>query len=578
MSVTEVAAPRSDAEDTHRSFDVIIVGAGWAGLYSLIKARELGLRAVVLEAGGGVGGTWYWNRYPGCRCDVPSLNYSFSFDEQLQQEWHWTERYASQAEIERYANHIVERFGLEPHIRLRVRVTGATWDDHSARWTVVTEAGEQYSAQYVIFATGGYSEPVEPTIPGWRSFAGETYFTARWPQHEVEYRDKRIGVIGTGSSGAQTITALSREPVRRLTVFQRTPNFVVPAHNRPMSPEEEAAIKKDYAAYRQRARMSGSGTVYEGPVAAVADMTDEEFEQHMEALLRVGGTSVLGGISDLLTNPKANERVQEYLRREIRRRVHNPEVAEKLTPRGYYLGSRRVIIENGYLEAFNLDHVELVDVKADPIVEITPEGVRTTNNFYPLDMLIFATGFDSGTGALLKIDVRGRDGIRLADEWSAGPVTYIGLAIAGFPNMFCIAGPGSPSIRSNVIVSIEQHVEWLADLLSYAARHGADVIEATARAAEQWSKHVADMVANTMLAKDDTQYWGANVPGKPRVYLAYIGGVGAFRTICDDIRDRDYEGFIFRDAKGNVVGDRSPEWSGPRRDGSIKTRFGTPII
>lgn len=559
--------------------DAVIVGAGWAGMYTLIKARELGLRAKIIEAGGGVGGTWYWNRYPGARCDVPSFNYSYSFDDDLQQEWEWSERYAGQPEIERYANHVADRYNLRSDIIFDTRVSSATYDENAGTWTLATDTGTTVVAKWAIFATGGYSAPVEPTIPGWETFAGETYFTAKWPDHPIDYAGKRVGVIGTGASGMQAITTLAEEDLEKVLVFQRTPNFVVPGHNRVMSAEEVAAIKDNYAAYRQRALMAGSGTVYDGPVATIATLSDEEFIAHMEASMAVGGTSVLGCARDLLTNAEANERVQEYLRAEVRRRVKDPALAEKLSARGHYLGARRVLIENGYLEVFNSDRVELVDVKADPIVEITPEGIRTELALHELDILIFATGFDSGTGALAKIDIRGRGGERLADKWAAGPTTYIGIAVAGFPNLFSLAGPGGPSIRSNVMVSIEQHVEWLADLIAYAERNHISVIEATATAERQWTDHVNDMVGKTLLTRDeDTQYWGANVPGKPRAYLAYVGGTRAFRTIIDDVRDRDYEGFALWDSGGRVIEGRALDWSGPRADGSIQTRFSTEII
>ena len=559
--------------------DAVIVGAGWAGMYMLIEARKLGLRAKIVEAGSGVGGTWYWNRYPGARCDVPSLNYSYSFDEDLQQEWEWTERYASQPEIERYANHVADRFELRADIVFDTRVLSATYDENAGTWTLATDTDTTFVAKWAIFATGGYSAPVDPTIPGWKTFGGETYFTAKWPEEPVDYVGKRVGVIGTGASGMQTITAIAEEDLERLLVFQRTANYVVPGHNRVMSDQEVAAIKDDYRAYRQRALNAGSGTVYDGPVATIASLDDAQFAEHMRESMAVGGTSVLGCARDLLTNAESNERVQEYLRAEVRRRVDKPEVADKLAARGHYLGARRVLIENGYLEVFNSDRVELVDVKADPIVEITEKGVRTESAFHELDILIFATGFDSGTGALARVDIRGREGERLADKWAAGPITYVGISVAGFPNLFSLAGPGGPSIRSNVMVSIEQHVEWLSGLLGYATEHGVSVIEATPAAEEQWTKHVNDMVGKTLLPRDgDTQYWGANVPGKPRAYLAYVGGTRVFRGIIDALREHDYEGFAMWDTAGDEIEGRAKEWSGPTADGAVRSRFGTEII
>jgi len=569
-----MAQTTSEADE----LDAVIVGAGWAGMYMLIKTRQLGLRARILEAGNGVGGTWYWNRYPGARCDVPSLNYSYSFDEELQQEWHWSERYASQPEIERYANHVADRYDLRRDIDFGTKVLSARFDEGGNRWRIETSTGQTYLARYAIFATGGYSEPVEPSIKGWSSFAGDSYFTARWPRTAVDLTGKRVGVIGTGASDMQTITAIAQENVAEVRVFQRTANYVVPGRNRVMSPEEIARVKDNYAEYRRRALQAGSGTVYDGPVATISELSEEEFEEHMTEALVVGGTSVLGGARDLLTNAESNLRVQDFLRAEVRRRVKDPDLAEKLSARGHYLGSRRVLIENGYLEVFNTDKVTLVDVSSDPIIEITETGVRTESGNHELDVLIFATGFDSGTGALSRIDIRGRSDESLAEKWSAGPVTYVGIAVSGFPNLFSLAGPGSPSIRSNVMVAIEQHVEWLADLLAHAEARRVATIEATPSAEVHWTRHVNEVVSKTLLPEDETQYWGVNVPGKPRAYLAYVGGTRMFRTIIDAIRGSGYEGFELLDGSGTQIGDASLEWSGPPSEAATQSRFGTEII
>lgn len=557
----------------------VIIGAGWAGMYALISLRRLGLDAVVVEAGSGVGGTWYWNRYPGARCDVPSLNYSYSFDEELQQEWEWRERYAPQPEIERYANHVADRFALRDDIIFDTRVLSAVFDEESGTWTLSTDTGLEVTARWAIFATGGYSAPVDPTIPGWATFGGQTLFTAKWPDEPQDFKGKRVGVIGTGASGMQTITTLAQEDLEKLSVFQRTANYVVPGRNRVMSEEETAAIKDNYQAYRQRALASGSGTIYDGPVVTIAELNDEQFTAHMDESHEIGGLSVLGSVKDLLTNAESNERMQAYLAEQVRRRVKDPVTAEKLIARGHYIGSRRVLIENGYLEVFNSDRVELVDVKADPIVEITPGGVRTESGFYPLDVLIFATGFDSGTGAIARVDIRGRGGRSLAEKWEAGPVTYLGIAMADFPNLFSLAGPGGPSIRSNVMVSIEQHVEWLTGLLEYAQRHGITQIEATASAESDWTAHLNEMVSKTLLPHDrETQYWGANVPGKPRAYLAYVGGTRLFRAVLGAAAEADYEGFTMRDPQGDLVPDRPEHWSGLGAAAAVGSRFGTEIV
>jgi cation diffusion facilitator CzcD-associated flavoprotein CzcO len=556
--------------------DALVVGAGWAGMYALLKLRELGLRVIVCETGSGVGGTWYWNRYPGARCDVRSVNYSFSFSAELEQEWTWTERYAAQPEIERYANHVADRFDLRRDIRFETRVESAVFDDDTRTWTVTTDGGERLVARYFILATGGYSAPVKPAIPGADTFAGESYLTAMWPQTPVDFAGKRVAVVGTGASGMQTVTAVAHEPIEHMYVFQRTANFAVPAQNGPLDPEYVAALKADYPTFRERARWSGSGTVYEGPDGPVADLPEEEFTARMDEAWSSGGTSVCGGVTDLMSSRAANERVSEYLRRQIVRRVKDPATADALAARGFTLGARRVLVETAYFEAFNQPNVSLVDVRDDPITQVTESGIDTATRHFDVDMIIWALGFDSGTGAALNIDIRGRGGHSLAEHWAGGPLTYLGLMMSGFPNLFSIAGPGSPSIRSNVLVSIEQHVEWIAEFLANTRAQGIDLIEATPEAERAWTEHLNSLVAKSLFAGDDTQYFGANVPGKPRAYLAYIGGVGNYRKICNDVRDDGYEGFVLCAADEDHT--KSREWSGPRLDGTLRSRFGSTVI
>ena len=563
-----------DDEDQMAHYDAIVVGAGWAGIYALIKLRQLGLRTLVYEAGSGVGGTWYWNRYPGARCDVRSVNYSFSFSAELEQEWTWTERYAAQPEIERYANYVADRFDLRRDIKFDTRVLAAHFDGSARRWVVRTDRGIS-SATYCIMATGAYSQPVLPAIPGVADFLGESYMTARWPQHTVSYDDKRVGVIGTGASGMQAVTAIAREPVRRLYVFQRTANFAVPAQNGPLDPAYVTDLKASYTEFRERARWSGSGTVYEGPSGPVADLPDGEFEGRMEQAWTSGGTSVCGGVTDLMSDRRANDRVAGYIRQRIFDRVRDRQVAELLGARGYTLGARRVLVETTYFEAFNEENVTLVNVASDPIERVTAAGIQTARSRYDLDMIIYATGFDSGTGAVLQIDIRGPRGGTLAEHWAKGPLTYLGVMSSGFPNLFFIAGPGSPSIRSNVIVSIEQHVDWIAELLAYLREHGIQTVEPSPEAEEMWTAHVDSLVEKSLLAGDDTQYFGSNVPGKPRAYLAYIGGVGNYRKICDDVRQSGYEGFVLTGQEDRT---NSREWSGPHLDGSMRSRFGSTVI
>lgn len=559
----------------HDDYDAVVVGAGWAGLYMLHSLRKLGLDVILIEAGASVGGTWYWNRYPGARCDIPSLSYSYSFDSDLEQEWFWTERFAGQAEIQRYAEHVAERFRLWPFIRFETRVDTLTFDEAQRRWTVSTADGRNLGARYVLMATGGYSKPLVPDIPGINDFAGERYLTARWPQHRVEFAGKKITVIGTGASGMQTITAIGQAEFESLTVFQRTANFAVPSNNRPMTAEEENAIKADYATLRARARQSGSGTVYEGGVGSVADLSDEELTARLDAACAIGGVAVIAGISDLLISEKANNRVAEYFRSRIRSRVDDPKVAERLCPRGHFVGAKRVLVEDGYFDVFNKPNVTLVDLHESPIERIELGGIRTRNGFYETDMLLLATGFDSGTGALLDVDIRGIGGASLRDQWKNGPTTYLGLMVHGFPNLFIIAGPGSPGIRSNVLVSIEQHVEWLTALMSHLQRIDADEIASIASADEQWTEHVAIAADSTLLTRDLTQYIGANVPGKPRVYLSYVGGVAVYRRLCNAVADADYEGFAIA-RHGVLVAEPKP-WRGTASIGGVKTRYGTVI-
>jgi cyclohexanone monooxygenase len=566
MTASTNEKPRNGAGNSD-GLDVLVVGAGFAGLYMLHRLRKAGYRARCFEAGAGPGGTWYWNRYPGARCDIHSLGYSYAFSPELEQEWEWSEMYAAQPEIERYVNHVVDRFDLRRHIEFSTRVVAATYDEAAHAWTVATDTGRSATARHLVMATGGYSVPAKPQLPGLETFEGEAYFTNQWPHYEVEFAGKRVGVIGTGSSGAQTATAVAAQPIEHLTVFQRTANFVVPGWNRPADPDYTREFKEGYAEFREMARQSGNGAVYPqvkslkpltyGPIA---DLDEETLQQRLEELWETGGLYFFSGVTDLMTSEVANDRVAEFFRRKSRERVQDPRLAELLSPRGFFIGERRIIADNGYLEIFNRPDVSLVDVKSDPIVAITPRGVKTRAREYPLDMLILATGFDSGTGAMLQMDVRGRGGQPFKEKWAEGPRTYLGLTANGFPNMFMLAQPGSPSIRSQVLVSIEQHVEWVFDLLEHAKAEGVVEIEASQAAEDAWTEHCAAVAGKSLFARSETQYVGFNIPGKPRVYLAYLGGVGFYRKTCDAVRDNGYEGLILRTATGVLPG--SEAWSG----------------
>ncbi len=526
-----------------RTYDVVVVGAGFAGLYALHRLRGLGLRVVVLEAGDGIGGTWYWNRYPGARCDVESLEYSYSFSEELQQEWSWSERYPAQPEILRYLEHVADRFALRPDIQLNTRVVEAAWDDAAGRWTIGTEAGETLSAQWCLMATGCLSASQVPEIPGLERFEGEWHHTARWPEEGVEIAGRRVGVIGTGSTGIQLIPEIAPEAAHTY-VFQRTANFSVPNANAPMDPEVERSWKDRYAEQRETQRRSMLGVAIPPGEQSALEASEEEVQRTLqERWEQGGGMPVLLSFTDFLVDERANAKAADFVRAKIRETVRDPEVAEMLVPRDFPIGAKRLAQDEGYFQTFNRDDVTLVDVRSAPIEEVTPTGLRTADAEYELDTIVFATGFDALTGALLAMDVRGRDGLTLTEAWGNGPQSYLGLMVAGFPNLFTITGPGSPSVLSNVVVSIEQHVEWIADCIAHLRASGLDRIEATADAQEAWMAHVAEVAAFTLFPRAASWYVGANVPGKPRVFMPYVGGVGPYRERCAQIAAAGYEGF-----------------------------------
>ena len=525
-----------------REIDVVIVGAGFAGLYMLHKTRGLGLSARVFEAGDDIGGTWYWNRYPGARCDVESMDYSYSFSDELQQEWRWTERYASQPDILKYINHVAERFDLRRDIQLSTRVTAAVFDESTNRWDVTTDRGDRVSARFCVMATGCLSDAQVPAFKGIETFEGPWYHTGRWPHEGVDFTGLRVGVIGTGSSAIQSIPIIARQ-AKHLFVFQRTPNYSVPARNAPLDPEFERRVKAGYAEYRREARESRVGFVVERNDSSALEMTAEAREREYEKRWARGGLGFSAAFVDLLTNKDANATAAEFFRAKIRAIVRDPKIADILVPQDYPLGTKRMCVDTDYYATYNRDNVTLVDVRTAPIEAITPHGVRTRDAEYTVDSLVFATGFDAMTGALLNIDIRGRGGQTLQQKWTEGPRTYLGLAIAGFPNLFTITGPGSPSVLSNMIVSIEQHVDWIADCLAHLRACGRTRIEATAEAQEAWVQHVSEVGHLTLYPLANSWYVGANIPGKPRIFMPYIGGVGVYREKCDDVAAKGYEGF-----------------------------------
>jgi cyclohexanone monooxygenase len=527
--------------------DALVVGAGFAGLYALHRLRGLGLSVRVLEAGGGVGGTWYWNRYPGARCDIESVDYSYSFSEELQQEWTWSERYPAQPELLRYLEHVADRFDLHRDIQLGTRVTEARYDEATDRWTLTTDGGERFSAPFCVMATGMLSVLNRPDFPGLDSFAGDWHHTARWPADGVDLAGRRVGIIGTGSTGIQAATAIAPE-AEQLVVFQRTPNYSLPAMNRPLAAEEERAVKAGYGERRRQARSSFIGVPSTPGETPAADATPREREQEFEARWNDGGLVLMSAFTDLLTSAEANEHAAEFVRGKIGATVADPAVAERLKPRGYAIGTKRLCVDTGYFEIFNRDNVTLVDVREAPIEEITARGVRTADDEYDLDVLVFATGFDAMTGALMHIEVRGRGDASLRDAWADGPRTYLGLSAAGFPNLFLVTGPGSPSVLSNMVLSIEQHVEWITDCIGHLRVNDLASIEATEEAQDGWVAHVAEVAGFTLHGAASSWYNGANIPGKPRVYMPYIGGVAEYRKICDRVAAAGYEGFTLTTA------------------------------
>lgn len=526
--------------------DAAVVGAGFSGLYMLHRLRELGLSARVFEMGAGVGGTWFWNRYPGARCDSESYYYCFTFSKEILLEWEWTCRYPGQPEILRYLNYVTDKLDLRRDIQFSTRVTGARFDEHGGKWMIETDRGDRVTATYFITAVGCLSAAQIPSIQGREAFRGQSYHTGQWPHEGVDFTGQRVGIIGTGSTGIQAIPVLAKQAAH-LTVFQRTPNYTVPARDMPMSPEFKRDVKARYDEIVQETRESVFGMPLEAPTRSALEVVPEEREKVYDELWERGGFCfMLSSFHDLIMDKKANDTAAEYVRRKIREIVNDEEIARKLSPYNHPIGTKRPPIDTDYYQTFNRENVTLIDVREDPIEEITPGGIRTVRREYPLDAIVYATGFDAMTGSLFRLNVRGRRGILLQEKWADGPHTYLGIATAGFPNLFMITGPGSPSVLSNMPVSIEQHVEWIADCLRYMQSRGLDQIEPQRAAEEDWDAHVAETAAATLFPQADSWYMGANIPGRPRVFLPYAGGVGVYRQRCADIAANGYEGFIVR--------------------------------
>ncbi len=532
----------NDAAAPVRNYDVVIVGAGFGGMYMLHRLRLLGLAARVFEAGSSVGGTWYWNRYPGARCDVESMQYSFGFSDAIQQEWKWSELFSGQPEILRYANFVADKLDLRRDISFDTRVQSADWDAAAQGWTVGTDRGEVVMARHVVMATGCLSSSRMPDIAGRARFAGRVFHTGEWPHEGVDFSGQVVAVIGTGSSAIQAIPVIARQ-AKHVYVFQRTPNFSIPSRNGPMTPAYEAEWKGDYASRRAEARRMRSGVV--APLndkSALAD-TEAARRENYEARWERGGTYFMQAYNDLALDKASNDTAVAFVHEKIRGIVKDPKVAAKLLPTNHPIGTKRICVDTDYYETFNRANVTLVDLLETPIREITAAGLETSGASYAFDAMVFATGFDAMTGTLLRIDIHGRDGATLREAWAAGPQTYLGLMTAGLPNMFMITRPGSPSVLSNMIVSIEQHVDWVAACVAWMRANGQAAIEADPAAQAAWVAHVNEVAHRTLYPQANSWYMGANIPGKPQVFMPYIGGVGAYREKCDAVAAAGYEGF-----------------------------------
>jgi cation diffusion facilitator CzcD-associated flavoprotein CzcO len=540
--MTEREKLAGDPSSTDDVFDLVIVGAGFGGLYALHRAQQHGMAARVFETGDDVGGTWYWNRYPGARCDVESVEYSYGFSEELQQEWVWSERYAGQAELQRYAQHVAERFNLRPAITFGTRVVAATYDAGAECWRISSSGGEEVAARFFVLATGCLSAANVPAIAGLDTFGGRLLHTGRWPAEEVDFSGQRVGVIGTGSSAIQAIPIIARAAAE-LVVFQRTASYSVPARNRPLTAEELAAVKSDYAGFRvrNRAMPGGFGADLGWNTASALDYTAEERDAQYEERWQRGGFAFIGSFGDTSFNKEANDLAADFIRRKIKAIVTDPAVAETLCP-AQPVGCKRMALDTGYFETFNRENVRLVDVSRHPIDHVDPNGVSVDGEHIDLDMLVLATGYDAMTGSYTGIRIEGTDGHTLKEAWAAGPLTYLGLGVPQFPNLFIVAGPGSPSVLTNMVLAAEQHVDWIIDCIEYMRSHDLQTIEATDEAAHTWVDHVNGVAAQTLYPTCNSWYLGANIPGKARVFMPLLG-FPDYEVRCNEVASTGYPGF-----------------------------------
>jgi cation diffusion facilitator CzcD-associated flavoprotein CzcO len=523
-------------------YDAIVIGAGFGGLYALYKLKKLGLRVLAFEKGEALGGVWYWNQYPGARCDCESYYYSYSFSSELQQEWDWSLRYSRQPEILRYLNHVADRFDLKRHIRFGASVERAAYDEEALRWRVTSSDREVATSRFLISAAGCLSQIHRPDIPGLDGFEGNIWRTADWPRQGVDFTGRRVGIIGTGASGVQAIPQIARQ-ASRLTVFQRTANWVLPARNVATTAEFNEWVKANYDDIREKCLASPGAVPFELARTSALELSEEERRAVYDRLWKTGGMRFFSAFTDLFTNQAANETAQSFVRDRIREVVKDPEVATRLIPTDHPIGVKRPPVDDDYYETFNRPTVELVDIRRQPIAEISGRRVITAGGAYELDDLVLATGFDAMTGALLAIDITGRGGVSLQEKWQEGPASYLGLSVSGFPNFFTVTGPLSPSVLANMPTAVEQHVDWIAACIDHMRREKMEVIEATSEAEEAWGAHNAAVVSQTLYPQANSWYLGANVPGKPRRFGVYVGGFAAYRERCDAIAQGGYEGF-----------------------------------
>lgn len=522
------------------NFDAVVVGAGFAGLYMLHILLKMNLKPIVLEAGSDIGGTWFWNRYPGARCDIESMEYSYQFSDELQQEWEWSERYATQPEILRYLEHVAERFKLRQHIQLNTRVTHMQFNSKLGQWSLQAANGASFMARFAVMSTGCLSIPNKPDIEGLDSFSGQCLHTGLWPHEQVSFTHKKIGVIGTGSSAIQSIPIIA-EQAKELLVFQRTPNYSVPAHNQLLDSEYVKDLKSRYNEFRAQNKLTPANANFGQNEQKALDLNQEERKKVYDQRWQRGGLPFLASFSDLIVNDKANQTASDYINKKIRAIVQEPATATKLSSKSI-VGCKRMCVDSNYYATYNRPNVNLIDLNSEPIITVTPTGIQTAKQNYDLDMIILATGFDAMTGALLRIDIQGKDNLTLQDAWAMGPQNYLGLAISGFPNLFTVTGPGSPSVLTNMIPSIEHHVDWIADCITFLNKHQHQCIEATPEAQKDWVKHVNEVADMTLFGHCKSWYSGENIPGKPKVFMPYVG-FPPYALKCQEVANNSYQGF-----------------------------------